>query len=58
VARLPQQFINAREIGILGEFPEELYNPQIEIYPKRIAIIELADDKENLTTRIEGGKGS
>ena len=45
VATLPRQFTNAREIGILAEFPEELYNPQIAIYPKRIAIIELPDDK-------------
>jgi hypothetical protein len=45
VAMLPRQFINAREIGTLDEFPEELYSPQIEIYPKRIAIIELPDDE-------------
>ena len=45
VATLPPQFINAREIGILDEFPEELYSPQIQIYPKRIAIIELPDDE-------------
>jgi len=45
LAALPRQFINARELGILEEFPEELYNPQINIYPKRIAIIELRDDE-------------
>lgn len=45
VKTLPSQFINAREIGILKEFPEELYSPQIKIYPKRIAIIELPDDE-------------
>jgi hypothetical protein len=44
VATLPRQFINAREIGILEDFPEELYSPQIEIYPKRIAIIELPNN--------------
>lgn len=44
VKKLPNEFINAREIGTLGEFPEELYNPEINIYPKRIAIIELPID--------------
>lgn len=43
ISTLPRQLINAREIGILGEFPEEIYNPQIEIYPKRIAIIEIVN---------------
>ena len=43
IEALPRQFINAREIGILEEFPEELYAPQIEIFPKRIAIIELPE---------------
>jgi hypothetical protein len=45
VGTLPRQFINTREIGILEEFPEELYSPQIEIYPKRVAIIELPDNE-------------
>lgn len=45
VATLPKQFLNAREIGILEEFPEELYSPEIAIYPKRIAMIELPDNK-------------
>lgn len=45
VARLPNQFINAREIGILGEFPEEIYNQEIKIYPKRIAIIEVDNEE-------------
>lgn len=43
VPTLPRQLINAVEIGTLSEFPEEIYNPQIEIYPKRIAIIELTN---------------
>ncbi|WP_247236133.1 DUF6615 family protein [Telluribacter sp. SYSU D00476] len=41
VARLSNEFINAREIGILQYFPHELYNSQVGIYPKRIAIIDL-----------------
>lgn len=41
IATLPSQLINAREIGKLEEFPEEIYSPQIDIYPKRIAIIEI-----------------
>jgi len=40
VLQLPNAFITAREIGILGDFPEELYDPKIRVYPKRIAIIE------------------
>ncbi|MGI4021540.1 MAG: DUF6615 family protein [Janthinobacterium lividum] len=42
IATLPRQFINARETGILKEFPEELYSTRL--YPKRIAIIELTDE--------------
>jgi hypothetical protein len=44
VESLPPQLINARDISTLGDFPEELYNPQIRIYPKRIAIIDLANN--------------
>jgi len=47
VKALPSEFINAREIGTLGNFPEELYNPKIKIYPKRIAIIDLSDYEFN-----------
>lgn len=42
---LPTQLSAAREIGKLHEFPIELYSPLINIYPKRIAIIELSYDK-------------
>ena len=46
IASLPKNFMNAIEIGNLSEFPEELYNPKIEIYPKRIAIIELPEEEK------------
>jgi hypothetical protein len=41
ISSLPNALITSREIGTLGEFPEEIYNPEIKIYPKRIAIIDL-----------------
>lgn len=41
IYKLPPQLINAIEIGILNDFPEQLYKPEIKIYPKRIAIIDI-----------------
>lgn len=42
IPKLPQQFAAALKTGILEEFPKELYSAKIEIYPRRIAIIELS----------------
>lgn len=40
---LPQELIIGRETGVLRSFPEELYDRQLGLFPKRIAIIELLD---------------
>lgn len=45
LSRLPDEFLTAREGGVLPNFPEELYNPEINIYPERIAIIELSEEE-------------
>lgn len=41
VNRLPREILKATETGILNEFPNEYYSPEIKLYPKRIAVIEL-----------------
>ncbi|WP_138992287.1 DUF6615 family protein [Larkinella sp. C7] len=52
VTNLPKQFLdilesdyNTREIGSLTEFPEGLYSSELNIYPKRIAIIDLSNEE-------------
>lgn len=40
---LPQSLITASEIGNLYEFPVELFNPDLKVYPKRIAIFDLTN---------------
>lgn len=47
IQRLPNEFLFAQESGILEKFPENLYKPEINIYPRRIAIIEIRDQNEN-----------
>ena len=43
VEQLPDEFIMARETGRLEKFPEVLFKREIEMYPKRIAIIQLTN---------------
>ncbi len=41
LSRLPPQFLDGRDIMLFDGFPEELYNLEIQLYPERVAIIEL-----------------
>lgn len=43
IKSIPNFLIEGRDIMSIDSFPEELYNRQIEIYPKRIAIFDLRD---------------
>jgi hypothetical protein len=44
---LPGVLINQRDIMIINDYPEELYNTQIEIYPERIAIFDIGNNIDN-----------
>lgn len=45
IKSIPSSLIEQRDITSIDNYPEELYNRQIEIYPKRIAIFNLGDDE-------------
>ena len=45
IRSIPSFLIEQRDITSIDSFPEELYNRQIEIYPKRIAIFDLGSDE-------------
>ena len=45
IKNIPSYLLNQRDIMAIDTFPEELYNKEIGIYPKRIAIFDLGEEQ-------------
>ncbi len=44
VYELPFSFSDKTKDLVIDRFPDDLYNPDIKIYPKRVAVINLTRD--------------
>jgi hypothetical protein len=43
---LPEEVAAARETGEIQRFPRDQYSPAVELYPRRIAILEFSEAEE------------